>query len=135
MLKKSKDQLNQEREKLLRHFHHSDEGICIFSADHKKIYANTHFIQYVNTILDEPTFDVDHIFQAPEFKEAEFFLQKKHTGQSSGQIDSDLARKNCQKRETFRCEVTYFLRQQLRNYFEQRHLGRKKQAAETRDDQ
>lgn len=76
MLKKSKDQLNQEREKLLRHFHHSDEGICIFSADHKKIYANTHFIQYVNTILDEPTFDVDHIFQAPEFKEAEFFLQK-----------------------------------------------------------
>ncbi len=76
MLEKSKDQLNMEREKLLRHFHHSDEGICIFSADHKKIYANTHFIQYVNTILDEPTFDVEELFDAPEFKEVQNFLQQ-----------------------------------------------------------
>ena len=33
----------------------------IFLGRSQKIYANTHFIQYVNTILDEPTFDVDHI--------------------------------------------------------------------------
>ncbi len=76
MLEENKNQLNQEREKLLRHFHHSDEGICIFTADHRKIYANTHFIQYLNTIMDEPTFEVESIFQAPEFRELENFLKK-----------------------------------------------------------
>lgn len=76
MLEESKNQVNMEREKLIRHFHHSDEGICIFTADHKKIYANTHFIQYLNTIMDEPTFDVESIFKVPEFKELESFLKK-----------------------------------------------------------
>lgn len=76
MLEDSKDQLNMEREKILRHFHHSDEGICIFSADHKKIYANTHFIQYLNTITDEPIFDVEAIFNMQEFQELKAFLQQ-----------------------------------------------------------
>lgn len=74
MLEESKDQLNMEREKLLRHFHHSDEGICIYSASHKKIYANTHFIQYLNLILDEPTFNVDTILEEPDFHELKTFL-------------------------------------------------------------
>lgn len=78
LLQESKNQLNQEKEKLLRHFHYSEEGICIFTADQKKIYANTHFIQYVNTILDEPTFDVDMILEEPDFKDLRIFL-KKHT--------------------------------------------------------
>lgn len=76
MLEESKNQLKMEQEKLLRHFHHSDEGICIFSANHKKIYANTHFIQYVNTITDEPLFDADSIFELKEFQEAKQFLEK-----------------------------------------------------------
>lgn len=76
LLQESKNQLNQEKEKLLRHFHYSEEGICIFSADQKKIYANTHFIQYVNTILDEPTFDVDMILEEPDFKDLRIFLKK-----------------------------------------------------------
>lgn len=74
MLEESKNQLNMEKEKILRHFHHSDEGICIFSADHKKIYANTHFIQYLNTITDEPIFDVELIYSLNEFKVLKKFL-------------------------------------------------------------
>lgn len=74
MLEESKNQLNMEKEKILRHFHHSDEGICIFSADHKKIYANTHFIQYLNTITDEPIFDVELIYTIQEFKALKKFL-------------------------------------------------------------
>lgn len=77
-LEESRNQVNQEKDKLLRHFHYSDEGICIFSADNRKIYANTHFIQYLNTILDEPTFDVENIFNATEFKDLRIFLQQ-HT--------------------------------------------------------
>ena len=75
MLEENKNQLKMEKEKIIRHFHHSDEGICIFAADNKKIYANTHFIQYLNTISDEPIFDVDSIFSLPEFKEVKIFLQ------------------------------------------------------------
>lgn len=76
MLEKSKNQLAQEKEKLLRHFHHSDEGICIFSAENTKIYANTHFIQYLNIILDEPAFEAETIFQAPDFEALKNFLQQ-----------------------------------------------------------
>lgn len=78
MLDDSKTQLNQEREKLLRHFHYSEEGICIFSAENTKIYANSHFIQYLNTLLDEPTFEVEAIFRASEFQEMTRFLHS-HT--------------------------------------------------------
>lgn len=76
MLEESRNQVNMEREKILRHFHHSDEGICIFSAEHKKVYANTHFIQYLNTITDEPVFDVESVFIVPEFKELKIFLEQ-----------------------------------------------------------
>lgn len=75
LLAESKEQLAQEKEKLIRHFHYSDEGIAIFSADHQKIYANTHFIQYLNTILDEPTFEAGKLFEAPEFNALNSFLQ------------------------------------------------------------
>ena len=51
LLEESNKQINVEQEKLLRHFHYSDEGIAIFSANREKIYANTHFIQYLNIIL------------------------------------------------------------------------------------
>lgn len=75
-LEESKNQVNQEKEKLIRHFHHSDEGICIFSARNEKIYANTHFIQYLNTILDEPTFDAEVLFKEAVFKELRTFLSQ-----------------------------------------------------------
>lgn len=73
-LAESKEQLTLEKEKLIRHFHYSDEGIAIFTADHQKIYANTHFIQYLNTILDEPTFEAGKLFEASEFKTLKSFL-------------------------------------------------------------
>lgn len=76
MLEEKQNQLKMEQEKIIRHFHHSEEGICIFSADRKKIYANTHFVQYVNTILDEPTFDIETIFNTPEFRNMDHFLQQ-----------------------------------------------------------
>lgn len=75
-LDENKNQLNLEKEKLIRHFHHSNEGICIFSSKNEKIYANSHFIQYLNTILDEPTFDIKSIFSIPEFKPLKNFLEQ-----------------------------------------------------------
>lgn len=74
LLEQSKEQVNQEKEKLLRHFHYSDEGICIFSPQREKIYANTHFIQYLTTILDKPVFEADALLNEPDFKELKIFL-------------------------------------------------------------
>ena len=76
LLEESNKQINVEQEKLLRHFHYSDEGIAIFSANREKIYANTHFIQYLNIILDEPTFKVEKLLEQPDFKGLNEFLQK-----------------------------------------------------------
>lgn len=76
LLEESRNQVNMEREKILRHFHHSDEGICIFSANHQKIYANTHFIQYLNIITEEPILEVESIFSVPEFRPLKTFLDQ-----------------------------------------------------------
>lgn len=76
LLEQSKEQLKQEKEKILRHFHYSDEGISIFAPDHSKIYANTHFIQYLNTISDEPTFEAATLLNSPDFKALKIFLSK-----------------------------------------------------------
>lgn len=76
LLEESNKQIKVEQEKLLRHFHYSDEGIAIFSASREKIYANTHFIQYLNTILDEPTFKVEGLLDQPDFKEVCDFLKR-----------------------------------------------------------
>ncbi|MDR2495779.1 MAG: two-component sensor histidine kinase [Tannerellaceae bacterium] len=59
--------IQQEREKLIRHFRFSGEGLCIFSPEKKKIYANTGFIQYVNLISDIPILDVEKIFDDQMF--------------------------------------------------------------------
>ncbi|MCR9011606.1 sensor histidine kinase [Gabonibacter chumensis] len=75
LLEESNRQINVERDKLLRHFHYSDEGIAIFAANGEKIYANTHFIQYLNTLLDEPTFRLEGILEQPDFIKLNEFLK------------------------------------------------------------
>jgi signal transduction histidine kinase len=63
-----------EREKLLEHFHHSEEGISFFTPKLKNIYTNSHFIQYLNTILNQITFNVNDLFKSPVFGEIVRFL-------------------------------------------------------------
>ena len=67
-------QIAAERERLIRHFHYFEEGIAIFSADRQKMYANPRFLQYVNTILDRPTANLNAIWTADEMKPAVEFL-------------------------------------------------------------
>ena len=74
---KTKEQLSLEKEKLIMHLHNSDEGIAIFTPEKEKIYANTKFIQYINTILDEPTFNINKLFVSNEFKVINEFIKNK----------------------------------------------------------
>ena len=63
-----------EREKLLQHFHHSGEGLCFFTENRKKIYANAHFIQLLNVIIDTPTLNPECIFEESIFKGIQDYL-------------------------------------------------------------
>ncbi len=64
---KSKHEIEVEREKLIQHFHYSQEGICIFDKDIRKIYANTNFFQYFNFIVDQPVFNLEAIIKEEVF--------------------------------------------------------------------
>lgn len=63
-----------EREKLLEHFHHSEEGISFFTPGLKNVYTNSHFIQYLNMILNQITFNVNDLFESSIFDEIVQFL-------------------------------------------------------------
>ena len=69
LLQDNRLKLAAEREKLLQHFQFSEEGIAIFSKDKKKIYINSHFLQYLNIILDKPTLEVEQLFLDSAFKD------------------------------------------------------------------
>lgn len=70
----SKRNIEIEREKLIRHFRFSGEGLCIFNPEMKKIYANTNFIQYINLMTDHPTFDAEDILKDQAFKPVTDFI-------------------------------------------------------------
>ncbi|MDR1877119.1 MAG: hypothetical protein LBQ84_05795 [Flavobacteriaceae bacterium] len=65
---KSKQEIEQEREKLILHFQYVEEGVCIFDSDLKSIYFNSQFIQYLNLITNEPVLDVTSIFDYEFFE-------------------------------------------------------------------
>lgn len=72
----TKDEVNKEHEKLIKHLQISQEGLGIFSSDKKEILANTHFIQYTNTLCDQQCESSDQIFSLPEFAEITEFIDQ-----------------------------------------------------------
>lgn len=68
-------QIAAERERLMRHFHYFEGGIAIFSSERKKVYANPRFMQFVNTILERPTPDVNVLWHERSFSPAVEFLK------------------------------------------------------------
>lgn len=75
-LDESRRRLALERERLLRHFLYFDGGIAIFQADRTLLYANPHFLQCVNALLDTPVAEFSAAcWQAPPFRPADAFLQ------------------------------------------------------------
>jgi len=72
----TKDEVNKEREKLIKHLQISQEGLGIFSSEKKEILANTHFIQYTNILSDQQSESSDQIFSFPEFAELNEFIDK-----------------------------------------------------------
>ena len=72
----TKNEVNNEREKLIKHLQMSQEGLGIFSSDKKEILANAHFIQYCNILCDEQGQSSDRIFSMSEFHEINQFIDQ-----------------------------------------------------------
>ena len=72
----TKDEVNREREKLIKHLQISQEGLAIFSSDKKEILANTHFIQYTDILSDQQCESSDEIFRLPEFVDINQFIDQ-----------------------------------------------------------
>jgi len=70
----TKDEVNKEREKLIKHLQISQEGLGIFSSDKKEILANSHFIQYTNILSDQQCESSDQIFLLPELADINEFI-------------------------------------------------------------
>ena len=74
-LEQSNHLIANERERFLRHFHYFEEGVAIFTHERQKIYANPIFLQYINTILDQPTANINSIWEHQAFAPAAEFLE------------------------------------------------------------
>jgi signal transduction histidine kinase len=74
-LELNKKEILLEREKLLEHFHFAEEGISFFTPSFENIYTNSHFIQYLNILLHQTTFDVNVLFTNPVFGKFVNFLK------------------------------------------------------------
>ena len=73
-LKKTRDAISMEKEKLIRHLYISREGIAIFSPQKTKILANSLFIQNINFISDIPALNPEQVFSIREFSEVNSFI-------------------------------------------------------------
>jgi signal transduction histidine kinase len=67
-LRKTKDDLTTEKERLFNHLHALNEGIAFFSSSKEKILANSHFIQYINLISERSTISAEMLFEMEDFK-------------------------------------------------------------------
>lgn len=56
-----------QRERLMRHCHYFEEGMAIFAPDRTCTYANPRFTQYVNTLLDHPTANINDLWKSDVF--------------------------------------------------------------------
>ncbi len=73
-LRKTKDELIAEREKLFRHLMIIEEGVAVFSAAKKKILTNQHFVQFINIISEHPGVLPEDIFHLEAFGEINEFI-------------------------------------------------------------
>lgn len=101
-LKKTKDELTVEQEKLFDHLQVLDEGIAIFSPQRNKILANSHFIQYINMISEVSTISAENVFLIPEFRKVINFLEEQSNNQHPfSNKDLDQLLYNVEKNEKY----------------------------------
>ncbi len=87
-LKKTKDELSNEREKLFSHLNALNEGIAFFTKEKENTLSNSHFIQYTNTIARKSVRLPNEIFKIQEFKRLNKFLKDNLKSDKKFEADS-----------------------------------------------
>lgn len=85
-LKESKTIINLEKQKLLEHIQISEEGICFLSSDYKVEFYNGLFIQYINSLIDDPTSDPTAILTDRIFISLQNFIAEKSSSYFETQV-------------------------------------------------
>ncbi len=75
-LKKANSEVALEKDRLFNHMNILNEGISFFSPEKVKMLANSHFIQYISIISNTSTISAEHIFNIPELKKLNNFLDE-----------------------------------------------------------
>lgn len=75
-LRKAKDDVALEKDRLFNHMNILNEGIAFFKPNKDKMLSNSHFIQYVSIISDTSTISAEHIFTIPDFQKINEFVDK-----------------------------------------------------------
>ena len=75
-LRKAKDDLAVEKERLFNHLNVLNEGVAFFTKESDKILTNNHFIQYMNTISGELTLSTANFFKIADFTPVFNFLER-----------------------------------------------------------
>ena len=73
-IKSTKQQVATEKDKLIKHLQISKEGLAVFDANKKPIFANSLFIQYINIISDNEIGEPLQVIYIPEFSRIKYFL-------------------------------------------------------------
>ena len=90
-LKRTKDDLSNEREKLFNHLDALDEGIAFFSPEKTKTLSNSRFIQFVNLLSKKPVTENNKMLDLKEFFKLHTFLDQ-YTGTDKPLTLNDLPR-------------------------------------------
>jgi len=80
----AKNDLTNEKEKLVKHLNALNEGVAIFSPDKRINFNNDHFIQFMNMISGDLKIFSSNFFDIPEFGEIIDFIDKNPGSLQSG---------------------------------------------------
>jgi two-component system, OmpR family, phosphate regulon sensor histidine kinase PhoR len=78
-LRKTKDDLAVEKERIFNHLNILNEGVAFFTKNNDKILTNNHFILYMNLISGELTISSANFFKIPDFNPILDFIDKKRS--------------------------------------------------------
>ncbi|MPQ46798.1 two-component sensor histidine kinase [Marinifilum sp. N1E240] len=73
-LSKTKEALQQEKDKLFAHLQIAQEGVAVFDKQRNLILWNSHFIDYINYLSNISTHNYQEIFDLPELEEINDFI-------------------------------------------------------------